>query len=314
MKIVILNECFFAKEHLDRLKKLGKVTEYKDTDTEQKAIERLQGVDIAIADQYFNILTKNVLESTNNLKLIAINSTGFDMVDIETANAKGIKISNASDFSTEAVAEHAIALMFAVSKRIPYSDKKVREKPFEIDPANPVHTEFIGFDVRGKTLGVIGLGNIGRRVAELGQAIGMKVIGYNRTPREVKGVTNVDLETLLKESDVVSINLALNADTKHIISEKELSLMKPTAILINTARAAHVDGTALYEAVRDEKIAGAGLDIFENTEDARILELDNVVFTPHSAWFTSESIKKLADIIIKNVEAFVEGKPQNIIK
>ncbi len=312
MKIVILNECYFTDEHLERLKKLAEVVVYKDTDSEGKAIERLEGVEIAIADQYYGILTRKVLMSAKQLKFIAINSTGFDQTDIEAANTKGIKISNASDFSTEAVAEHAIGLMFAVNRRLAYGDRKVREKPFEIDPANLSHTEFIGFDIRGKTLGVVGLGNIGRRVAEIGMALGVKVIGYNRTPREMAGVRNVDLQTLLKESDVVSIHLALNENTKHIISEKELSYMKPTALLINTARAAHVDGKALYGALSQKKIRGAGLDVFEMV-DSKLLELDDVVFSPHSAWFTNESIKKLADIVVDNVESFIAGNPKNLI-
>lgn len=314
MKIAVLNECFFNDKHLEKLKKLGDLTVFKDTKTAGQAIERLKGVDIAIVDCFIAPLDKEVLESTDSLKFLSINSTGYDLVDLNTATQKNIKVANVPGFSTDAVAEHAIALMLAVNRKIPLGDNRVRENPFEIDPGNNSHREFLGFNVRGKTLGIIGLGKIGTRVAELGLGLGMKVIAHNRTWKQMDGVEMVSLEEVLSRSDVVSINLALSPELENLISEKELSMMKPSAILINTARGKHIKTTALYEALKSRRIAGAGIDaLAEWDKNNPLLTLENVVLTPHSAFFTQESLENMADIIVSNVESFINGNPQNIV-
>ncbi|MBI4919278.1 3-phosphoglycerate dehydrogenase, partial [archaeon] len=277
MRIAVLNDCFFAKSHLERLKKLGKLVIYENTTNESDAIKRLSDVDIGIADCFITPLNKKVLESTNKLKLLAVNSTGYDLVDIAAAKKKGIKVSNVPNFGTDSVAEQAIALMFAVNRNIVLGDSVFRKTLLEIDPGNIEHKKFWGFNFRGKTMGVIGLGNIGTRVAELAQGLGMKVIAYNRSPKKIKGVTLMTLKEVLKLSDVVSINLALSKETQNIIGEKELNLMKHNAILINTARGKHVDTEALFKALQNKKIAGAGLDVVADINPNHpILKLDNV--------------------------------------
>ena len=314
MKIVILNECFFLYTHINQLKSLGDLEIFEDTTTEEDAINRLKDADIAIADCLIAPLNKKVLESTNKLKFLALNTTGYDAVDLKTADAKGIKVSNVPGFATDSVAEHTIALMFAVIRKIAYGDKVMRINPFQIDPGKKEEQKFLGFNIAGKTFGVIGLGAIGQKIAELGNALGMNVISYNRTPKEIANVTMVSLEELLKNSDVVSINLQLTPETEYIIGEKELNLMKPSAIIINTARGKHIDSKALYNALSSGKIAGAGLDVIEDwTKDNPLLKLDNVVFTPHEGFFTKESLKNLSDIILKNVESFVNVNPINLV-
>src|SRR3989338_1534555 len=176
MKISILNESFFKESHLNALRALGDLAIHENTDTEEKAIERLKGIEIAIADCYIAPINKKVLESTDALKLLAINSTGYDLVDVAAAKAKGIQVANVPGFSTEAVAEHATALMLAVSRKIPAGDTGMRQAPFQIDPASQEHHKYLGFDLAGKTLGVVGLGSIGRRVAQIGQGFGIKVL------------------------------------------------------------------------------------------------------------------------------------------
>jgi lactate dehydrogenase-like 2-hydroxyacid dehydrogenase len=239
MNIAILNECFLNESHQERLKKIGNLSIYKDTNSEELAIERLQDIDIAIADCFISPLNRAVLSSTNKLKYITINSTGYDLVDLSAAKEKEIKVSNIPGFATEAVAEHAIALMFAVNRRISQFDLEMKKKPFEVDPEKDA--PLAGFNLAGKTLGVIGLGAIGARVAELGKGLGMKVIAYNRSDKSIRGAEIVTLEELLKRSDVISIHLPLTPDTQGIIGEKELNMMKPSAILINTARGKHVE-------------------------------------------------------------------------
>lgn len=313
MKIAILNESFLTDSHIKQLEQLGEIIVYDSTDSEAKAIARLKNVDIAIMDGFICPLNSAVLSSPNQLKLIALNHTGYDMVDIETATKSGIKVAHVPGFSTESVAEQVIALMFAVIRHIPEANDHMRRNPFEIDPANKEHMQYLGFNVVGKTLGVIGLGSIGDRVAELGNGLGMKVVGYNRTQKKLPNVAIVSFEELLKISDVVSVNLALSPQVEHIIGEKELSLMKSTAIVINTARGKHVDTQSLYTALTNGTIAGAGLDVLEDwSSNNPLLQLKNVVVTPHEGFFTKESLENMADIITNNIKAFVQDSPINL--
>lgn len=322
MKIAVLNECFLKDTHLQKLQSLGEVLEYKDTTTEKLAIERLKDVDIALADGMLTPLTQNVFNSTTTLKLVAINTTGFDAVDLESATQKGIKIANAGSYSSEAVAEHTIALMLAVAKKIILADqharlisKRIREALHSQDPEHQHAHNLLGFELKGKTLGIIGLGNIGCRVAEIASAFGMNVIAYNRSKKNISCISKqVSLEELLKDSDVISLHLPLNKDTEGILSEKELSIMKPTVILINTARGKLINSDNLYEALTNGKIAGAGLDVLDNWSSTDpLFKLKNVVITPHSAFFTQESLENLADTLVTNVESFINGAPQNIV-
>ena len=186
--------------------------------------------------------------------------------------------------------------------------------PFQIDQASHDHRKYLGFDLNGKTLGILGLGNIGLRVAQIGTGFKMKVLAYNRSKKNVAGVKQVSLEELLKESDIVSLHLPLTSETENLIDAERLQIMKPTAIIINTARGKIVDEPALYNALQSRKIAGAGLDVIvEYKKSNPILKLDNVIFSPHSAFFTNESLSKCADIIVANVKSFIEGKAVNIV-
>lgn len=314
MKIVILNECFLTNAHLERLRNFGQVEIFKDTDSEEKAIERLKDADVAVADMFIAPLNKKVLSSTERLEFISLNTSGFELIDLGAATQAGIRVSDTPGYSTEAVAEHTIALMFAVIRKIVSGDQKMREKPLQTDPGNKKDRQFEGFEVFGKTLGVIGLGAIGQRVAQICLALGMKVLAYNRSSKNITGVKQVSLEELLKESDVVSLNLALPKELENFISHKELSLMKNNTVLINTAQGKLVDTQALYQALKENKIGGAGLDVIaEWTKDNPLLKLNNVVFTPHSGWFTQEALVRMADIIVDNVESFAKGNPKNII-
>ena len=312
MNIAILNDFAFSEGQIDRLRRLGRLVIYRDTLSESQSIQRMKGAEIAIVGDQAP-LNNTVLENMDGLRFLTIGSTGVDFIDLAFAAEKRIRVANVPDFSTQAVAEHAIALMFAVIKRIPLGDKKVRERPFEISGIED-DNQFLGFDVKGKTLGVIGLGSIGTRVAELGLALGMKVIAYNRTPRRLRNVETLELDELLKTSDVISLNLALVSETENIISHRALALMKPTAVIVNAARGPHINTQALYTALKSKKIFGAGLDMLAEWDvNNPLLELDNVVLSPHSAWWTQEARVNLADTLVSNVESFVRGESLNII-
>ncbi len=316
MKIVVLNECFLDDNHLARLKKLGDVQVFNDTDTEEKAIERLKGVDVAIWDGFVCAPSAKILESADSLKLIVLPHTGYFMVDLVAAKKKGIKVANAPGFSKESVAEMVIGLMFAVNRKIPLMDRAMRQDPFDSDPGNSYQQHnYWGFDIKEKTMGIIGLGRIGTTVAGLALGLGMNVIAYNRSKKNLDNVEMVSKEDLLKRADVVSVNVTSGADSENIISKKELDLMKPHAILLNVDQGPMVDTQALYEALKERRIGGAGLDqVAGLTKDHPMLKLDNVVFTPHAGSSTNESFRvNLPELVVSAVEEFVKGTPINLV-
>lgn len=313
MHIAILNEFAFSDEQLNKLKGLGKVTVFDDTVSECQAKRHLNGVDIAIVEGFKAPLNNRVLAQADSLKFLSLSSTAYHFIDLEFASRRGIIVANIPGFSTEAVAEHTIALMFAVIRRIPIGDREVRENGLVIT-ASENDGRFLGFDIKGKTMGVLGLGSIGTRVAELGLALGMKVVAYNRTPRKIPNVMMLSLDEVLKISDIVSVNLALTHETEYIISQRELNLMKQSAVLINTAAAPHIDEQALSKALIEKRIFGAGLDLL-TTEGAEnpLFALDNIVLSPHAGWWTKEAQENLRAMIIANVESFIIGKPLNVV-
>ena len=313
MNIAILQNWSLSKEDMDRAKTLGAVTLYDSTDSEDQAIDRLIGADIAVLDRFNLLPTRKIFEGAKQLKLLVVTSTAYHGVDLDAATEHGIKVANVPGFSTESVAEHAIALMFSVIRRIPLGNRLIREKPFQalgIESDYPVQ----GLEIRGRTLGIIGLGSIGSRIAELGLGLGMKVVAYNRTPRQMQGVEMVSLDGLLETSDVVSLSTAFNSETENIIGTRELAIMKPSAVLINAASGKLVDTQALYKALKEEMIFGAGLDLLaEWDQDNPLLGLDNIVLTPHTAWWTEEASRNFGDIIVTNIETFIRGEPINLV-
>jgi D-3-phosphoglycerate dehydrogenase / 2-oxoglutarate reductase len=316
MKIAILNECFLNENHFARLKSIGEVVVFPNTHTEKEAIERLKKIDVAVWDGFLCPPTSKILNSTDTLKFIALPHTGYFMVDLETAKKKGIKISNAPGFSKESVAELVIGLMFAVNRKIPLMDRNMRENPFESDPGNvEQQSKYWGFDIKGKTMGILGLGRIGSTVANLAQGLGMKVIAHNRSPKTIDGVEMVSKEEVFKRADVISLNITSSTESKNFVSEKELALMKSSAIFINVDQGIMVDTDALYKVLKDKKIGGAGLDqVTGLTKDHPILKLDNVVFTPHAGSSTNESFRvNLPELVVSSIEGFVSGKSINTI-
>lgn len=313
MKIAILEDWILANEEVERLRQLAPVTVYESTSSEDEAIGRLEGFDIGVVNGLDWPITRKLLGNVCDLKLLVLPSTAYHCIDLEAASENGIRVSNVPGFSTEAVAEHAIALMFSVIRRVTVGNQKIRETPFQATGAEGEGL-LAGFEIKGKTLGVLGLGAIGSRVAELGLGLGMKVIAYNRSPRQQQGVEMVQFDDLLRESDVVSVNLALAPETEKVIGERELRLMKSSAVLVNTAMGDHVSTDALYNALADRRIFGAGLDLLaEWDEENPLLQLENVVLTPHTAWLTGEANRNFADIIVENIDSFLKGWPTNLL-
>ena len=233
-----------------------------------------------------------------NLKFIDIAFTGVDHVGLEAAKERGIVVSNASGYSTEAVAELTIALMIDVYRKVLENDAIIRQCNRKgIMP---------GREIGGKTVGIIGMGNIGQRVAKLANAFGCKVLAWNRTQKQVEGVTFVDKNTLLKESDIVTLHVALNAETRDFITEKDFALMKSSAILINTARGPVVNEQALAYALKDGKIAGAATDVYGSEpplkQDNPLFGAPNLIMLPHIGFATEEAFVLRLGIVVGNIE------------
>ena len=246
-------------------------------------------------------LRKDFLDACPNLKMLSIAFTGLDHIDMEECQKRGIIVKNAAGYSTEAVAELAIAMMVDVYRKVLENDAITRQCNRKgIMP---------GREIGGKTIGIIGMGNIGQRVAKLANAFGCKVLAWNRTPRQIEGVTFVDKETLLRKSDIVTLHIALNADTRDFITEKDFALMKPSAILINTARGPVVNELALADALKQGKIAGAATDVYgtepplkpENT----LFAAPNLIMLPHIGFATEEAFVLRLGIVVENVTRWI---------
>lgn len=316
MKIAVLNvdDCYLTEGHVARLHKLGELLLYKDTAGEDAAIARLQGVNIALVSPYRVRPTASLFAHTPDLKYLCVNATGTNLVDIEAATARDIKIGNTPGYSTEAVAEHVFALAQAVMRKLVVADGLIRGGLFGAEPSERVAALPLGTGLAGKTFGIYGLGAIGQHAAKIAQGFGMQVIACTRTPKNIPGVREVDFDTLLHEADVLSLHAPLTPETTGLIDGKALAKMKPTAVLINTARGPQVDTEDLIAALKQGRIAGAGLDLLAKwANESPLYAMENVVLTPHVAWFTKEALGRMADVLTGNVEAFVAGRPVNIV-
>jgi glycerate dehydrogenase len=287
-------------------------TEYESTWTPEDIVARLKDATIAIINKV--PMREGVLSQLPKLKLIAVAATGTDVVDKAYAKKAGITVVNIRNYAFNTVPEHVLALMFALRRNLLAYVEDVRNGRWaKVD-------QFCFFDhpirdVAGSTLGVIGYGAIGKAVAKRAQALGMRILPYDVFPQE--GL--VDLETIYRESDVITLHTPLTPETKNMIGEKELKMMKPTAILINTARGGLVDEEALAKALKDGTIGGAGFDVLtkEPPKEGNVLldlRLPNFILTPHVAWASVEAMQILADQLIDNIEAFVAEKPQNVVE
>jgi glyoxylate reductase len=258
-----------------------------------------------------------VMDANPGLKVIANYAVGYNNIDIAAATKRNIAVTNTPGVLTEATADMAWALMMAVSRRLVEGDRLVRSQAW----TGWAPMQLLGGDVYGATLGLIGLGRIGQAVARRARGFSMNVLYWNRTrlsEREENelGVSYRSLEEVLSMSDFVSIHLAYTPETHHIIGEKELGLMKKTAYLINTARGAHIAEKALVRALKEKRIAGAGLDVYEHEPEveAELLELDNVVLAPHLGSATLSTRTKMGIMAVDNILAVMNGRvPPNIV-
>lgn len=317
MKIVILERNSVGVDvPVDMIGELGDVTIYPNT-TETDVKEKVKDAEIIVANKA--PLNEASLKDADNVKLICEFATGYDNVDLEYCKSRGIKVANVVNYSTDAVAQHTFALCFYVLEKLRHYDEYVKSGAYA------AQDRFSNFDLSftelaGKTWGITGMGNIGRKVAQIAQAFGCKVIFYsasgNSTCREYE---RVDFETLLGESDFLSLHCPLSDRTRNLIDLSALKKMKKSAILINVARGPVVNDEDLYTALTEGYIAGAGLDVTgtEPMKDSNPLskmkDSNKLIITPHLAWASIEARNRCVSETCKNIEAFLRGEDRNIV-
>ncbi len=274
---------------------------------EDELIARMKGAEIL---NISNIkLTSRAIESCPELKYINVAFTGVDHVDLECCKKHGIKVSNAAGYSTEAVSELAVGLAVALMRNFQQMDANTRNLKNR--------NNFLGTELCGKTVGIVGTGNIGLAAARIFSAFGCKTIAYSRTRKNIDGISYVSLEELFAKSDIISLHIPTNVQTKGMITKDLLVSMKPTAIIINTARGPIMDNAALAELLKAGKIAGAGLDVYENEpplpENHPLLDAPNTILLPHVGYASKEAMQKRFVIVRANLNAYLSGKQENVI-
>lgn len=303
MKIVALDNMYFHTSHQRELKSLGSFTQYtSNPQNEEQIIQRAKDAEIII--NFWLKTSASMFMKLPKLRFVCVAAAGYDWIDLDAARKQKVIVSNCPGHNAESVAEHTIGLMLSAIRLSSRAQTDLRMGEWK-------SIDYKGFDLIGKTLGIIGFGRIGKRVAEIAQkGLRMKIISINSTS------SRKDLETLLKKSDVISINTPLNDQTRGLISDKEFRLMKKGVVLVNTGRGAIIDEKALVANLSSGKIFAAGLDTFTHEpieKDNPLFQFSNVTLTPHIAWNTSETEYRLSKMVVDNVRSFIHGKPINVV-
>jgi len=314
MKIVVLDGYTLNPGDLswDRLKELGDCTVHDRTPPDS-LLERARGARVLLTNKV--ILDREAMEQLPDLAYIGVLATGYNVLDIEAARDLGIVVTNVPSYGTDSVAQFVFALLLELASGVGRHDEAVRSGKWSRNPDFSL-CDVSMVELAGLTMGIIGYGAIGRAVAGIAQAFGMKVIVFTRTPGEIGQVAYVDLDTVFAQSDVLSLHCPLTPETKGLVSRKRLELMKESALLINTSRGPVVDEAALADALNRGAIAGAGVDVLSlepPPADNPLLSAANCIITPHVAWATLAARGRLLDTVVGNVKAWMNGQPVNVV-
>ncbi len=317
MKIVVLERHSAGTDITVDYSALGECTYYRNTSTKEEVIERVKDADVIVANK--SPLNEETLKDAPNVKLICELATGFDNVDLAYCSSRGIKVANVRDYCTDMVAQHTFALALALSEKLPHYDNYVKSGEYS------AQDRFSNFDIpfyelSGKTWGIVGMGNIGRKVAQIATAFGCKVIFHSVTGKStVTEYPQVDKDTLLAESDFLSLHCPLSDISRNFIDKDALQKMKKTAVLVNVARGPIVNNTDLYEALVSGDIAAAGLDVVEkeplqlSNPLSKLKDSNKIIITPHLAWASVEARTRCVEEVGRNIEAFQRGEARNLV-
>lgn len=313
MKIVVIEPLEVAQEKLQNTAKeiIGDRADiiYYQTKTTDIAelSDRAKDADIIVVSNL--PLKREVLENCPKLKMISVAFTGVDHIAMDYCREKGITVSNCAGYSTKSVSELVFGMLLCLYRNIIKCDEAVRN--------GGTKDGLVGNEISGKKFGIVGTGAIGLKTAAIAQAFGCEVYAYSRTQKQVDGITYLPLDQLMSECDIISLHVPLTEQTKGLINAEKIALMKKGAVLVNTARGPVVDSEALSAALKDGKIAGACIDVFENEPPVAkghpLLNCPNVVATPHVAFATKEAMEVRAGMVFENVSAYLDGKPINVM-
>jgi glycerate dehydrogenase len=311
---VVLLERDSIKAHIRRPRFEHTWIEYPSTAPEE-VLPRLHGATIALINKAQ--IREPVLARLPDLRMIAVTATGYDCIDIEACRTRGIAVANIRNYAIHTVPEHTFALILALRRNLVAYHQDVRNGLWQKSNAFCLFTHDIG-DLHGSTLGIVGEGAIGQATAAIARGFGMRVLFADHAPPKIEGLEYTPLDQVLAESDVISLHLPLTPVTRDLIGMDQLRRMKRSALLINTARGGLVNEPALIRALDEGLIAGAGFDVLTAEpppDDHPLLRVErpNFILTPHVAWASNEAMQALADQLIDNVEAWVAGKPRNLV-
>lgn len=315
-KTILLNTTklnFDNKLDLSPLTALTSLTKY-DAGTNAEILEKVKDHEIVITKE-LPVGQDLINEFPSSVKLICEAGTGFNNIDIAAAKEKGIIVCNIPGYSTEAVAQLTITFILSLSSSLTQQQLFINQNNFDNFTK---HLQVPHFEVQNKTLGLIGAGSIGKQVINVALALGMKVLVYQRNPKpwDNPNIQSVSLEELLRQSDFVSIHCPLTTETRHLVDKKRLQLMKPSSYIINTSRGPIINEVDLIQALQNNLIAGAALDV-QDPEPPELTNplfaMDNVILTPHIGWQTLESRQRLIRLLAGNIAAYLEGKPINVV-
>lgn len=317
MKIVFLEAATLGNDvDLSKFESLGTVVKYPLTDPAENA-KRCLDADVVVLNKIK--VDASLLDGNDKTKLVCLTATGTNNVDFAYTNARGIAVANVKGYSTESVVQHTFALLFYLLEKLSYYDNFVKSGEYtRCDVFS--HFEMKFHELSGKTLGIVGLGAIGKRVAEVAKCFGCKVIYYSTSgAHDEPDLTRVSLSELMSTADIISVHAPLNDKTTNLIGEEELALMKNDAIILNLGRGGIINEEALAKAIERESIGGAGLDVLTRepmTTDNplyRVRESSRLLITPHIAWATVEARSRCADEVLENIKAFYRGEKRNIV-
>ena len=297
---------------LEPLKKYGEITEYGNI-SRAELLKEVADKDIVLCNK--TVIDSEVINAAPNLKYIGVFATGYNNIDITLAKQRGIAVCNAGSYSTNAVAQQVIAYILLHYTNIPRYNEFVKEGGWKRSPVfSPL--VFPTDEVAGKTLGIIGYGNIGKAVEKAAEGLNMNVLVYTRTVRE-NGVTRfTDFDTLLKNSDIITLHCPLNKQSENMMNEEAFSKCKMGAFFINTSRGGTVDETALLNALKSGRLSGAAIDVLKEepmSEDCVLADAPNIIITPHTAWAPLSTRRRLLSITCENIDSFLNGKSKNRI-
>lgn len=315
MKIVCLDGRALNPGDLswDELQKLGPCA-FFDRTPKAQIMKRLEGAEAALTNKV--PFDRELIGALPALRYIGVTATGYNIINLEAANEKGITVTNVPAYSTPSVAQSVFALLLELTNHTGHYAQISRDGTWSQSP-DFCYLDNPTVELAGLTMGIVGFGNIGRAVAALAMTFGMKVLVSVRTPRDLPpGIEAVDINELFRRSDVISLHCPLTPETEHLVNAEKLTLMKREALLINTSRGPLVDDTALAEVLNEGKIQGAGIDVLteEPPRDGNpLLTARNCIVTPHIAWATKAARQRLLNVVVENLRAYQNGKPLNVV-